>query len=53
MMAKKELPEKNKLFFTPTGFGIKRISKEAIRKNFDVLKQIAEQARKYWKKDEH
>jgi len=46
-MKNKDLPEKTTLFFTSTGFGVKKISKEAIRKNFDILKQIANQARKY------
>lgn len=46
----KELPEKTKLFFTDTGFGIKRISKEAVRKNFEVLREIARQAKDYYEK---
>jgi len=34
---------KEKLFFTPTGFGVKRISKETVHKNIDTLIKIAEE----------
>ena len=41
------LPEKNEWVFTPYSFGIKRISKETVIKNIDVLKYIAKQAKEF------
>ena len=45
-----KFPEKNELIFTRAGFGIRTISKEGIRKNLDVIKQIAAEARAARKK---
>ncbi len=42
---KSKFPEKNELIFTRAGFGIKTISKETIRKNFEAIKQMAAEAR--------
>ena len=50
-MSDKELPEKTKIFYTPTGFGVKKISKEAIRKNLEILRHIAKQAKSHSKRE--
>ena len=47
---KSKFPEKNELIFTRAGFGIRTISKEGIRKNFDAIKQMAAEARAARKK---
>ena len=38
-----EIPKKNKLIFTNTGFGVKCISKETLEKNKENIKHIAKQ----------
>lgn len=50
---KKDLPEKNEMkdmIYTRGGFGFKRVSKEAIIKNIDALRNIARQGQKHREK---
>ena len=54
-MSTKQLPEKTKIIYKSTGFGVKNIYiyiyKEAIRKNLKTLKGIAEQGKLHRTKD--
>lgn len=46
-MSKENKPNNsNMLFFTSTGFGIKSVSKDTVKKNLDVLRDIAKDAQK-------
>ncbi len=38
--------EKRKLYFTKSGFGVKKVSERSVRKNLDVLIRIAKEAGK-------
>ena len=42
----KPLKEKEPIFYTRTGFGVKRVSKGWVRKNWKTLKQVARQGKK-------
>lgn len=39
----KKVPESDEFIFTDTGFGVKGLSKETIRKNLPTFKRIAEE----------
>lgn len=39
----KELPDTNEIIYTRTGFGVKKVSKETVKKNIKALEQIAKQ----------
>lgn len=47
----KNITLKNKLIFTETGFCVKSVSRETIKKNFQILKQIAKEAEEYKRKN--
>ena len=49
---KRKLPERNEFFFTNTGFGVKRISRETVENNFEKIRQIAEEGEKRISGDE-
>ena len=42
---KRPIPDKTELFYTDSGFGVKRISKETIKANLPALRQILKEAK--------
>jgi len=49
---KKDIPKKTKLFYTDTGFGVKGISIDAIKKNIHILRKISKEGSEFYRRKE-